>query len=220
MYSFVIYGKPGVGKTTLAAKKSKSVLFDFERGSKFVEHPLKISVSSLQAFREKLHPIVNDKDRPETIIIDSITAVEKMIQREILAESGAKNLATALGGYGNAYKEAVSRFAKLHEFLDGHFHIVLYIGHVSQTLTPNPFGADYEQYTLQLDSRLREYVFTQVDGVYYYTYDYSVIDDKVRTSQKRIVITSANEACLCKDRLSLPIVCTGDELITKIESLN
>lgn len=220
MYSFILYGKPGVGKSSLAAKLSNLAIFDFERGYKFIkpESGAVFNIKSIQEFRATVKDVI-ESGQFKNVVIDSLTNLEKLIHKEILAESGAKTLATALGGYGAAYKEAVARLQKVHDFLDEHFRVVLYVGHCTQRLAPNPFGENYEQYTIQLDNKAQEHIYTLVDGVYYMTQEFVVVDDKAKTTSRRVIITKDNEACLCKDRLSLNSVCTVDDLITALNKL-
>lgn len=69
-FAMILYGQPGIGKSTLAASAPKPVLLDFDNGVSRIraEHRCPTSVSS--SYEEVLEDIKNMDDF-ETIIIDT-----------------------------------------------------------------------------------------------------------------------------------------------------
>lgn len=113
-FSMIIYGSPGLGKTTLALSAPDPVLIDFDRG-----------VSRVKAYHRKLtiecstyEEVLNDIQSPEvaeckTIIIDTggsfVTYLQDWAMRTNPTVNRQKNGALSLKGFG-AVKAEFARF--------------------------------------------------------------------------------------------------------------
>lgn len=116
-FSMILYGAPGVGKTTLALSAPKPVLIDFDKG-----------VSRVKAYHRKLtivcqnyEEVLKDINDPaikecETIIIDTggsfVSFLQDWAMRENPAVNRQKNGAISLKGFG-AVKQEFQRFTAL-----------------------------------------------------------------------------------------------------------
>ena len=116
-FSMILYGAPGVGKTTLALSAPNPVLIDFDKG-----------VSRVKAYHRKLtivcstyEEVLSDIQSPEikdceTIIIDTggsfVSYLQDWAMRDNPATNRQKNGAISLKGFG-AVKQEFQRFTNM-----------------------------------------------------------------------------------------------------------
>jgi phage nucleotide-binding protein len=91
----LIYGEPGVGKTTFAATAPSPLLIDVERGSRSVlnvnnpvdvlEYKSVLQVEKIIEYLEKGNPTF---DKYETIVIDTITELQARLVDQQLRQAG------------------------------------------------------------------------------------------------------------------------------------
>ena len=108
-----IYGRPGVGKTTLLSNIPKAVFIGTEANELIdcLKHPDGPS-KSYKDFLEKLQWALDlPEDVCDTIVIDTISEVEILMINSFLV--GKQNINTAMGGYGAGYQELKKLYYKL-----------------------------------------------------------------------------------------------------------
>lgn len=211
MLSILVYGKPGVGKTTFAASFPDMTIIDAENGAKFIKG---VPVSRVKTYQELKEAVKNCKTK--NICIDSITAVERLIWGDILLECKAKTMATAFGGYGQGYAEAVQRFRKLAEYLEENFNLIVYTAHPAIKTQPNPSSEPFEAYNVSVHKQLQEYCTIHFDEIFFMSLETHINEGKITNTSNRILTTKDAEWCVCKDRIGLPAVCTVEEAKAKI----
>lgn len=72
-YKCLLYGQPGVGKTTLALSSSSPVLIDFEEGIYRVEKQYQVPTLQVKSFTEVIQFINSEEMKPfDTLIFDTL----------------------------------------------------------------------------------------------------------------------------------------------------
>jgi len=109
-FSMILYGAPGVGKTTLALSAPKPVLIDFDKGVSRVKAYHRTLTIEADKYEEVLEDIQSpDLADRETIIIDTggslITYLQDWAIRSNPAQNQQKNGALSLKGYGAVKQE-------------------------------------------------------------------------------------------------------------------
>lgn len=109
-FSMILYGAPGVGKTTLALSAPKPVLIDFDKGVSRVKAYHRTLTIEADKYEEVLEDIQSpDLADCETIIIDTggslITYLQDWAIRSNPAQNQQKNGALSLKGYGAVKQE-------------------------------------------------------------------------------------------------------------------
>lgn len=153
-----ICGEAGSGKTSLASTFPKPVVIQVEKGLQSIpesERPQATPlINSSEEFYEYLGALITDDHSFETCIIDSITQLDVLFQREILEEAGKPNMNEAFGGYGKAW----GRLATMHDTVrqwaeslrtDRGMH-VLFIAHTIIENMAMPDLDDYTRYGINL----------------------------------------------------------------------
>lgn len=116
-FSMILYGSPGLGKTTLALSAPSPVLIDFDRGVSRVKAYHRKTTIMCNTYEEVLEDIRSPEIKDcETIIIDTggsfVTYLQDWAMRTNPAQNRQKNGALSLKGFG-AVKQEFQRFTNM-----------------------------------------------------------------------------------------------------------
>jgi hypothetical protein len=116
-FSMILYGSPGLGKTTLALSAPAPVLIDFDRGVSRVKAYHRKTTIVCQTYEEVLEDIRSPEIKDcQTIIIDTggsfVTYLQDWAMRTNPAQNRQKNGALSLKGFG-AVKQEFQRFTNM-----------------------------------------------------------------------------------------------------------
>ena len=112
----ILYGLPGVGKTTLAASAPKPIVIDCDRGMKRVNPEYRCDISNVSSYKDLLEDIKSLGNEYETIVIDTGgSLIELMKEWAMDTEPTAtkKNGGFSLPGYGFVKSEFLRLSAEL-----------------------------------------------------------------------------------------------------------
>lgn len=113
-FSMIIYGSPGVGKTTLALSAPEPILIDFDRGISRVKAYHRKATIECDRYEDVLEDIKSPEIRDyQTIVIDTggsfVSFLQDWAMRDNPAQNRQKNGAISLKGFG-AVKQEFQRF--------------------------------------------------------------------------------------------------------------
>lgn len=217
-------GDPGIGKTTLAAKFPNPVFIQVEKGMDAIpeeERPkafprvlsavnnASVAKNDFTNIHRQLAAILHGDHSFKTLVIDSVTALAAMIQREIIEEGKKENpqyssIELVKGGYGKGYIIMAERMAEIHAMCqrirDERNMTIVFIAHSETEKIDPPDSEPYTKRTLNMHKKARQLFISDVDLVAYMTIEmYTLGDtkDKVKKaisngSRKLICETSAS----------------------------
>jgi len=199
----ILYGQPGVGKTTLASLIPNSVFLDIEKGTSFLD------VARLQpegTISEALEELFDDKDKYSTLIIDSLTSLENKHQAEMCAEKGWSSI-NALD-YGKSRTQWKAAFLKVITSLDQFREAgknVLIVAHQKMREAKDPISQDtYDQFSFDCDKELHQSILSHVDCCFFLKQKSLVKDDKTIGNGSRVLLTKDRPQYTAKSRWNLP----------------
>lgn len=151
----VIYGKSGIGKSTLAAMAPNTVFLDIDNGTSNLVHPethnLIMHVAGIETFQD-LRDALSQPDLfpvDSTIVIDTITAVEALAERHVLdtiPKDGQTMKSIKQYGWGDGHRHVLDTIRLLLSDLDrlvrGGRNVIL-ISQLDQVTISNAEGSDY-----------------------------------------------------------------------------
>ena len=113
-FSMILYGSPGIGKTTLALSAPDPVLIDFDRSMSRVRSQHRKPAIFCQTYEDVLKDLGSpDMQKFQTVVVDTggsfITFLQDWAMRDNPAQNRQKNGALSLKGFG-AVKQEFSRF--------------------------------------------------------------------------------------------------------------
>lgn len=154
-YSVLLYGTPKSGKTTIASKFPKALVFAFEKGYSAIPGIMAMPINKWSEFRGFL----NDLDEPETkaayktIVIDTADIAYDYCTEYILNREGAETMKDI--PYGGGYQMVMKEFDKcIRRILQMDYGLVL-ISHSQDVTLKDQKGEEYQQMMPTLDKRGR-----------------------------------------------------------------
>ena len=154
-----ICGDSGMGKTSLAAAFPKPIFIRAEDGMQAIPNDKRPDAFPLvhksADVWEQLTALCNEKHEYETLVIDSVTALERLFVSDVLAsDPKAKSINQALGGYG----AGVAAVAAMHQRVRKAAGIlnerrgmhVVFVAHAEVETMRLPDMDDYQRYSLRL----------------------------------------------------------------------
>lgn len=210
----MVYGPEGVGKSTFAASAPKAVFIQTEDGLGQIEtdkFPLADSfedvICQLEAVRDVEHEY-------QTVVIDSLDWLERLIQDRVCADYGVKSIEKADGGYGRGYTHCLPYWRQvirvLNEIRKRRKMAVVVIAHSKVERFEDPEHPAYDRYTPRLHKGVNSLVSEWADAVLFATRRMRIDSTTGRAAPigadggERVLRTNGSPAFNAKNRYSLP----------------
>lgn len=216
----MLYGVPGIGKSTLASQAPAPAFVDVENGLQRVDCLKTPPCNSLSEVYEAIKFLAGHPEC-KTIVIDTMSAIEEMLQDKILTEYNTEkgtsftSISQIPFGVGTDLLKANWTL-----FIKGLFQIknktgknILCIAHEAIETVPNPLGEGYDRYTPALHKKALGPVIGKMDAVFFAQFE-KVLKKKPGDETKkvaletgrRIILTGEKPHCSAKNRFGLPEV--------------
>lgn len=226
-----ITGDAGIGKTSLAATFPRAVFIRVEDGMQSIaseKMPDALPViENVDKFWDQLTALVTEKHEWKTIVIDSVTRLERMFVKYVVDNDASKpkSINQALGGYG-AGLQAVGamhgRVRKAAGLLKNKGVNTVFIAHSDTIVVEPPDQDPYTRYNLRLGKHSMAPYVDDVDLVGYLrlqTYTMGDGDRKRAISDgTRVLTTYTTAANISKNRYGITediIVPLGENPLVK-----
>lgn len=212
-----ICGDSGMGKTSLAATFPNPIFIRAEDGMQAIPEanrpdafPLITNVAMLW---EQITAVIHEPHDYKTLVIDSVTALERLFMAEVLAmDPKARSINQALGGYGAgtaavaAMHQRVRKGAGLANVNRG-MHIV-FVAHADVETMKLPDADDYMRYSLRLPSKSLPPYVDDVDVVGFVRLEMFTKGDegerkRAVSNGDRELIVHASASCVSKNRYDI-----------------
>lgn len=209
-----LYGKPGIGKSTLAAQFPSPLFILTEKNGVTGVDSTPI-VTEFRTLWDDLTELSQIESIPyKTIIIDSVTKLDVLITNHILKdEKKGATLATAGGGYGAGMMRSESIHRAFKGLLDGFQSkgiTIIYICHLTTVKFKSPDTDDYDTYNIEMAcNRARSVYLDDVDFVGFCKLNSFVSEDSKSKRSKvvsgsRVIITNSSDTHISKNRFGIP----------------
>jgi hypothetical protein len=213
----VLYGDPGIGKSTFAADAPNAVFVATEDGLRQIACKKFPVARSFGEFMKRIGEVAQAEHDRETLAIDSLGWLEKLIHAEV-GRIHSKDFAEI--GYGKGPEMAMKQWK---EVFDGLTWLgeerkmgVILIGHAKVEKFNDPESEAYDRITLALEKPASAYVREWADAVLYATQKKRIaVEDlgfkKTRATAKpvgadggeRVLRCSQSPACVAKNRYGI-----------------
>ena len=217
----LLYGIEGIGKSTTAAQAPKPIFIQTEDGLDQIacdSFPLATSYRDVVTALAALH---DDEHAYQTVVLDSLDWLERLIWDEVCREYGVRSIEKADGGYAKGYTHALTQWREVLAGLDAlrakRGMAVILLAHAKVEKFEDPESAAYDRYTPRLHKHAAALVTEWADAVLFATRKYRTESEEAgfnRTRSiavplgaeggERILRTVGGPSCIAKNRFSLP----------------
>ena len=212
----LIYGPPGLGKTTLAIEFPSPVIMDLERGVPAGSEVLSLGdAEDWSQVMEMLGALYTQEHEFKSLIVDSLDRLEGMAQREVCKLNKWASIEDP--GYGKGYVLAAE---KMGEFIGGANALrrhrsmnIIYIAHSAIERFDDPATGPYSKFDIRMHKKVHAMFEDDVDAIFFVNQDVSVQADDVGFGKQvkradgggfRWIYTEARPAWNAKNRYGIP----------------
>lgn len=208
----IIYGPPGLGKTTLASEFPNPVFLQLEDGlPKGVVVP---SFGLLSTYDEMIAALkflyIEDHDF-ETLVIDSLDKFEKIYLQHICDQNKWKTISSAPHGkgYGEIAPAWQNFLKRLDKIRNKRNMTIISICHSQVKKFDDPTTEAYDRYDLNLDKRSAPDVCADFDAVFFLNYNVQVKEDgfskrNIAEGSNRTIFCEGSPSFVAKNRYNMP----------------
>lgn len=203
----LIYATPGTGKSEFASNCFNPLFFDMENGTDFLDVK-RVKVSDFETLRQGLYWF--KEQTFETLVIDSLSAVEKMALQKTFLDLNVDSLQhkSLKFGEGHLYFRAlVQKIVTGSEWLRDNGKNVIIIAHSKVKSVNDPTVDTYDRVEFDINKELVNSVAAACDGVFFLRPQIRVLEhnDEKRASSSgsRELIMSDKGSALSKSRFNI-----------------
>lgn len=213
---FLIYGPPGMGKSSLACEFPNPVVLDIERGlPPNIDVPHFSDFDSFESVMEMLSSLYSDDHKFGTVVVDTLDRLEPMLWAYTCRRNQWADIESP--GYGKGYTSADEDWRKFLDMLvalrrDRGMAVVL-LAHSHVVTLPSPTTDPYPSYDIRLHKRGLAMVQDEVDGVLFVNQGATVketkagfnkVDRHAEGGGTRWIYADVNPAFIAKNRYGIP----------------
>jgi hypothetical protein len=214
----LLAGTEGIGKSTFAANAPKPIFIQTEDGLGQIECDKFPLAKTYQAVHAQLTAVAIEPHDYNTVAIDSVDWMERLIWDQVCAREGKKNIEDI--GYAKGYTFALIYWREVLELLErchARGMAVILIAHTKIEKFEDPENPTYDRYSPRLHKHAQALLTEWVDAVLFATRKTTIKreDSKDPNSRamaisvgangtERILRTTGSAACVAKNRYNLP----------------
>jgi hypothetical protein len=216
----LVYGTPGIGKSTMGASAPKPIFVPTEDGLDEIDcakFPLAASYEEVLAALKELR--TQDHDF-ETVVLDSLDWLERLVWDRVCTDFQVKNIEKADGGYARGYTHAVTYWREIVEHLNllrnQRGMVTVLIAHAKVEKFEDPEAPPYDRYSPRLHKHASALITEWCDAVLFATRKFRTQSEDAGFGRKRsiahaigkdggerILRTVGGPSCVAKNRYGL-----------------
>lgn len=188
----VVYGPPGIGKSTFGASAPDPVFLQVERGLDQITVPkLPIPKSFAQLYAQ-IDALDKEEHEFKTIVLDTLDATEVLIWERVCSEGKCKSIENYEGGYGKGYVRArelwTGLLAKLSDMTE-RFNVLLLAHSHLKNINDPMLSAAYDLHKIKIHDKSAEIIRQMVDLICFANLDVSLVKESQKARKGRGVIS-------------------------------
>lgn len=208
-WAVLIYGTPGIGKSSWASRAPSPFFIDLEHGLDRIDCERSPLIATVKEFIDAVTYAASSDYA--TVVIDTADYLEKLLVSQVCETHHQGSLADF--GYGRGAVYLASEWAKIVNVimrLKARGKNVIITAHEQIQRLEDPTSEGYDRYTLNIDKKSAPILVAAMDGVFFAHYEKTMQDrdtDKKKkravATGKRLIHTVEGAAFIAKNRFGL-----------------
>ena len=203
----LLFGMPGVGKSTIASQADSPLFVDYDRGIKQLRVDRVPGPSSWSDVMGLFRELAVEKHKYKTIAIDTIDPLEELAVQHVCKVGRKESLADF--GYGDGYAAVKNEWRLMLSALDAVADkgiTICLLAHSVVRQTSDPQLGPYEVYTTGLQKGVWAVTARWCDMIGFCAFDAARIEKEKRSiyTGQRLLLTTAGSGYVAKNRWGLP----------------
>ena len=212
----LIYGQPGIGKTSLAAEFPSPVFLQVEDGTPADTEIVSFGhLGSYADVIEALEALYTEEHEFKTVVLDSLDKLEPLVWAYVCEENKWKDIETP--GYGKGYVAADAVWRDLigacNALRRDRGMMVLLIAHSTVERFDDPTTSSYSRYDIRLHKRALGMIQDEMDAILFLNQDVSIKEEDAGFNKKtskgkgggnRVIYCELRPSFVAKNRFGLP----------------
>lgn len=193
----LIYGEPGVGKSTFAAGAPDPLFIDVEKRTEHLDVK-RIEVDSWPQVLGIMGEVLQAEEKPcKTLVFDTVDHMEFLIFDYLCKQEGVDSIDDVGGGYGKGYTAALNQWRRfvngLEKLREAGIPCIL-VAHAHKKVFKNPEGEDYDQWQMKMNTKAADFLREKMDAMGFAKWDDVAHVDK---KTKKVKGVTTGERLLC-----------------------
>ena len=220
-WRMMLYGVPGVGKSTLAAKAPNPFFLDLERGLDQIDVVKnKNPIANLNEYKNWCEMLMA-QEKVKTVVTDTLDHLEKLVFDWVCSVNNQKSIES--WGYGKGYvlaREEWNGILQLWDRLVDSGKNVLVVAHEEVKKFEDPTSEQYDRYQIKVHHKSANMLIGHFDAVYFAHWEKMMAEDTRNKERKRAVGTGQRAlgcveqpSYVAKNRFGLEAIEPMDETI-------
>ncbi len=186
----LLYGQPGIGKSTWAAASPKPIFISTERGLDQLNVAKLPAPKDFKGLYDQVQALDKEEHDYQTIVLDTVDGADLLIQKRVCDEYKCKSIGDP--PYGGGYQRARELWTGiLNQLTDmsERFNIIL-IAHSSVKVVTDPsLSAPYDTWQLRLQDRSSSIIYQAVDTILFVNLDTTIQKDTPKARKGRGIVS-------------------------------
>lgn len=164
----MLYGLPGVGKTSLAAQFEKVLIAGFEMGTNALNNVYVAPIKTWDDWKKMVKDLCRKdelKDKFHAIAVDTVDEAWNLCTKYVCGQAGVDSLSDV--SFGKLYAEASKEFAQPFRDLAYNGYGLIFTSHSAEKEFKNEKGEKYTQIVPALQNRAFDIINKMVDIIAY-----------------------------------------------------